>query len=69
MSKVVLYSTGCPKCTILKKKMDETNIKYNVVSDVDVMQAKGFMTIPMLEVDGEVMDFGAAVKWVNGVKS
>ena len=63
---VTLYSTGCPKCTILKKKLDDANIKYNIVTDVDVMQEKGFMTLPMLEVDDEVIDFGKAVKWVNG---
>ena len=26
-----LYSTGCPKCTVLKKKLDSKNIKYNIL--------------------------------------
>lgn len=65
--KTILYSTGCPKCSILKKKMDEKNIEYDIVSDVDLMQAKGFMNLPMLEVDDNIMDFGAAIKWINGV--
>lgn len=64
---VILYSTGCPKCTILKTKMDSKNIKYETVSDVDLMQQKGFMTLPMLEVDGDVMEFGDAIRWLNGV--
>lgn len=64
---ITLYSTGCPKCIILEKKMDMKNISYDVVDDVDLMQKKGFTTLPMLEVDDEVMDFGSAVKWVNGV--
>ena len=64
---ITLYSTGCPKCIILEKKMDMKNISYDVVDDVDLMQEKGFTTLPMLEVDDEVMDFGSAVKWVNGV--
>lgn len=65
--KTILYSTGCPKCSILKKKMDEKNIEYDIVSDVDLMQANGFMNLPMLEVDDNIMDFGAAIKWINGV--
>lgn len=64
---VTLYSTGCPKCTILEKKMIMKGIDYFVVDDVDLMQEKGFATLPMLEVDGETMDFGEAIKWVNGV--
>ena len=64
---VTLYSTGCPKCTILEKKMIMKGIDYFVVDDVDLMQEKGFTTLPMLEVDGETMDFGKAIKWVNGV--
>ena len=62
---VILYSTGCPKCKILTKKLENNNIEYSVVSDVDLMQKKGFMTLPMLEVDGRVMDFGKAIKWVT----
>lgn len=64
---VILYSTGCPKCTVLETKLAEKNIKYQTISDTDLMLEKGFMTLPMLEVDGNAMEFGAAVRWVNGV--
>ena len=67
MRNVILYSTGCPKCKILEKKMSSSNIDYKIVKDVDLMQEKGFMSMPILEVDGETMDFGTAIKWVNGV--
>lgn len=62
---VVLYSTGCPKCKILEKKMGEKGIVYETVDDVELMEEKGFMTLPMLEVDGAVMDFGEGFKWVS----
>jgi len=61
---VVLYSTGCPKCNVLKKKLDMAEIKYDICDDVDVMEQKGFMSAPMLEVDDVTMDFGLAVKWI-----
>lgn len=65
---VILYSTNCPKCIVLSKKMEQKNIKYDIVTDVDLMQSKGFTSMPMLEVDGKLMDFGDAIKWVNGVE-
>ena len=63
--KVILYSTGCPKCNVLHTKLDNKNIKYELIDDIDIMVEKGFQQAPVLEVDGEIMDFGTAVKWVN----
>lgn len=68
MAKIILYSTGCPKCRILETKLSQKNIDYEVNNDVDLMQEKGFTTLPMLDIDGKIMDFGNAVKWVNGVE-
>lgn len=65
---VTLYSTGCPKCVILEKKMNQKNIKYDTVSDVDLMQEKGFMTLPMVEIDGEIYDFKAAIDFINNLE-
>ena len=65
MKNITLYSTGCPKCVILGKKMGQKNIDYSIVDDVDLMVEKGFTSLPMLDVDGTMMDFMAAVKWIN----
>lgn len=65
---ITLYSTGCPKCTILKKKLDQKNIGYEINNDVDLMQEKGFMSLPVLDVDGEILDFVRAINWVNGTE-
>lgn len=62
---VTLYSTGCPKCKVLGAKLDGKNINYNVVSDINVIISKGISTVPVLEVDNNLMDFKAAVDWVN----
>lgn len=62
---VVLYTTHCPKCEVLKKKLDNADIEYQIEEDVDVMTDKGFLSAPMLEVDDKIMDFSEAVKWVN----
>ena len=62
---ITLYTTHCPKCNVLKSKLDSKNIEYKIVEDVDIMQNKGFSSAPILEVDNEMLDFVNAIKWVN----
>ena len=62
---IILYSTNCPKCKILEQKLKSKNIRYSEFTDVDKMIEMGFSVMPMLEVDGVIMDFGTANKWVN----
>lgn len=65
---VVLYSTNCPKCKVLEKKLDSIGIDYTIITDEDLMISKGFSSAPMLEVDGDIMDFGNAVRWAKEQK-
>ena len=62
---VILYSTGCPKCNILKKKLSSKNIEYTENQNVDEMISLGIEQVPILSVDGVMMDFGKANHWVN----
>ena len=64
---VILYSTDCPKCSVLETKLNQKNIEYKTIRDIDLMVKKGFMNMPVLEVNGEVMEFKEAVGWVNEV--
>lgn len=61
----ILFSTGCPKCTILKKKLSQKNIEYTEVNDIQQMLDMGLQSVPWLEVDGEMMNFDQANKWIN----
>ena len=62
---VILYSTGCPKCNVLKKKLAEKGIEYSHFTDADKMLEMGFREVPVLSVDGKLMNFTEAVKWIN----
>lgn len=62
---VILYSTHCPNCKVLEKKLKQKNIAYEEISDIKVMQEKGFVSVPKIEVDGTVYDFKEAVKWIG----
>ena len=63
---VILYSTGCPRCKVLETKLKQKSIDYQEVNDVEMMQEKGFDFVPMLEIDGKIYDFKAAVEWIGG---
>lgn len=62
---VILYSTGCPKCSVLEKKLDIANIKYEVCNDQEIMKEKGMISAPALEVDGVMYDFAEAIKFIK----
>ena len=63
--KIILYEHGCPRCKVLKMKLDQKGIQYENISDIEVMKAKGFAEAPKLEVDGIVMGFKEAVEWIK----
>ena len=66
---IKLYTTGCPKCMILEKKLDQKGVEYEKVEDFDVdfLVEKGFTMAPVLEVEGEMMGYGEAVKWIDQI--
>lgn len=68
---IKLYSSHCPKCSVMEKKLKAKNIEYEVVDNeediLSVANKCGIKSLPLLEVDDHVMDFIEANKWVAGV--
>ena len=66
---MVLYSsTTCPRCKVLKMKLDKAGVKYQINNNQDEMIELGIKQIPKLQLDdGTMLDFAAAVKFVNGL--
>ena len=62
---MILYTTNCPRCKVLEAKLNAKNISYDICSDVNVMEEKGFMEAPMLEINGVVYSFNDALKLVS----
>lgn len=67
--KIILYSTNCPKCNILEKKLIQKELDFNLITDFDKkeMMKKGFLAAPILVVDDEYMDFSTANNWINNL--
>ena len=62
---IVLYTTHCPKCQVLTKKLNAANINYEVCEDVKIMEEKNFSSLPVLEVNNKVYNFTEAVQLIN----
>lgn len=63
---VTLFSTGCPKCKVLEAKLKQAGIQFRVVTDLDVIVAYGFLSLPILMTDGtrKTYDFNQALRWI-----
>lgn len=66
--RIVLYSNNCPRCKVLKTKLEQSNIEFEENNNVELMTQKGFTTLPMLEVDGVIYSFKDAVEWIKGAE-
>lgn len=64
---IKLYTTGCPKCEVLKAKLKQKNIPFDEINNMQPLLERGFMTVPVLEVDDKFMDFSEAIKYVNAM--
>lgn len=65
MQNIILYSTGCPRCDVMKDKLDTKAISYSVNNSVDEMTKLGISEVPVLSIDGQLLKFKEAVEWVN----
>ena len=64
-TKIILWSTHCPRCKVLETKLKQKGINYEENNNVEEMTAKGFKEAPKLEVNGVVMGFKEAVDWIK----
>lgn len=67
MDNIILYSTNCPKCKVLEKKLIQKNIQYVKIEDLDILREKGFTFLPVLEVNSSILNFKEAVDYINKI--
>lgn len=65
---VTLYTIDCPKCKVLKTKLEASKIPFSVITDREIIIAKGFDIMPILEVNNKVYNFPEAIQWIKEQK-
>ena len=62
---IILYTTGCPRCHVLESKLLQKHLDYIRCEDVEEMERKGITSVPCLEIEKKIYEFGQAVKILN----
>ena len=65
---ITLYSTNCPKCNVLKQKLQNLNIDFEISNNIDELIELGFMEAPILKVNDQYLNFSKAVNWIKEQK-
>ena len=65
---IVLYTTHCPKCKVLEQKLKDKKVEYWICEDIDKMARLGIESVPVLGINGNLIDFGRAIRWVNSLE-
>ena len=62
---IIFYTTHCPKCAVLKTKLDKAGVSYSTCQDVQEMLNLGIQAAPALSINGNIFDFGQSIKWLK----
>lgn len=66
---IVFYTIECPACKVLEQKLIRKNIPFTKVDDIAALREMGLEQFPVLGVNGELLSYSKAVKWVNEYES
>lgn len=66
---VYLYTLPlCPKCRVLKKKLEQQNIEYIEMVNSEDLAIEGIVDFPVLEtLNGIRYSFEEAVEWLKSI--
>lgn len=62
---IILFTINCPKCNVLKTKLDRAGIHYTICKDRDKMIEEGMTLLPMLKINDSILNFNQAIEWIN----
>ncbi len=69
MENLTLYTNGCPKCKVIKSKLEAKNIPFTENTNVEELISLGIQSLPVLKVGDEFLNFVNANTWVNNQTS
>ena len=67
MEDIVLYTTHCPMCLMLERKLKEKNINYIEISNINEIKEAGIKNVPVLKVGNKTMDSYNAMQWIKNI--
>lgn len=67
MDNIILYTINCPICKRIEQMLDKKNISYTLCTDESLMSQLGIDTLPVLSVNGKLLQAKAAMEYINEV--
>ena len=64
---VTLFTNNTSDCITLENLLKEKGIPYERNVDITLMKEKGFLSLPILEVDDKILKFNEAMKYVEDI--
>lgn len=61
----VYAKEGCPKCRVLKLKLNQKGLEFQEFNDMQAMIGMGIKSVPQMKVDDKMYSFEEAIKYVN----
>ena len=65
---IILYSSSeCTRCKLVKQTLNHHKVKYKeIIDEKQLMMDKGFEKVPVLEVDGKVIEeYVGILDWLH----
>lgn len=69
MEEVIMYTTGCPRCAVLAKKLENAGVPYTVCEDIAEMRKLGLLSAPAIDIGGRILAFSEAIEWLRGLEA
>lgn len=67
---IVFSSKTCPRCKVLKMKLDKAGIEYEVNEDIKDAEALGIKTYPYIQLsNGKLLDFSGAIAFIKDMEA
>ena len=68
----VYANSDCPRCDIIKAKLTNKGLKFHVIDKLtdgmkEDLAVNGFALLPVVSFDGELMNFGRAIKFIESM--
>ena len=63
----ILYTTHCPKCNVLEKKLNSKSIQYTIIDDIEELKKCNIDAVPVLKVNDKLLNFKEATDYINSI--
>ena len=67
---IKVYSLpNCPRCVVLRVKLNNKGYKYEEIMDEEILLQKGFTFLPMVEIDEKIYTFSETIKLLETLEA